>query len=356
MIVRCKTCIMPNSRPDTPFIDGECQACLNYRHRPQIDWEQRRTELISLLDRHDGRVIVPSSGGKDSTYQAIMLKQLGADVTAVTARTCHLTPIGRSNIDNLAKHVRTIEVVPKMEVRATLNRLGLRLVGDISWPEHAAIFSTPFRVARDMGINLIMFGENPQNQYGGPIGTEQAKQMTHRWITEFGGFLGLRPADLIGQEGITARDMADYEPIPASKAAGIEAHFLGAYLPWDSHQNYTIAKHHGFCALCDRLTAPYPGAYWPFENLDNAQTAIHDYGMYLKYGYNRCCTQLSVDIRAGKISREQALQISDQKRALEPAHGVGISIAIIADRIGMTKDGIYNALNQFKSAGSYHAG
>jgi hypothetical protein len=29
-------------------------------------------------------------------------------------------------------------------VRAKLNRLGLELVGDISWPEHVSIFTTPF--------------------------------------------------------------------------------------------------------------------------------------------------------------------------------------------------------------------
>ena len=75
------------------------------------------------------------------------MQALGAEVTVVTARTCHLTEIGRQNIDNLARYARTIEVTPNMTVRAKLNRLGLELVGDISWPEHAAIFSTPFSVA-----------------------------------------------------------------------------------------------------------------------------------------------------------------------------------------------------------------
>jgi hypothetical protein len=143
-------------------------------------------------------VLVPSSGGKDSTYQVLTLLELGADVTVVTARTCHLTAIGRANIDNLARYARTIEVVPNMTVRAKLNRLGLELVGDISWPEHAAIFSTPFRVAVETGHTLLMYGENPQDQYGGPLGTEEARTMTRRWVTEFGGFLGLRPSDFVG--------------------------------------------------------------------------------------------------------------------------------------------------------------
>src|SRR6185295_336946 len=183
VMIRCKTCVMPNTRPDTPFIDGECAACRAYARRPQIDWDARKASLVALLDRHDGRCIVPSSGGKDSTYQVMTLLGLGADVTIVTARTCHLTSVGRANIDNLARHARTIEVVPNMAVRAKLNRLGLEMVGDISWPEHCAIFTTPFKVAALLGIPLIFYGENPQDQYGGPMGSEEAMQLTMRWVT-----------------------------------------------------------------------------------------------------------------------------------------------------------------------------
>ena len=66
-LLRCSRCVMPNTRPDVPFTAGVCQACINYANRPQIDWNARKAELLALLDRHDGRVIVPSSGGKDST-------------------------------------------------------------------------------------------------------------------------------------------------------------------------------------------------------------------------------------------------------------------------------------------------
>jgi hypothetical protein len=163
---------------------------------------------------------------------------MGADVTIATARTCHLTAMGRANIDNLARYARTIEVVPNMTVRAKLNRLGLQLVGDISWPEHAAIFSVPFQVAAQTGHSLLMYGENPQDQYGGPLGSEAARQLTARWRSEFGGFLGLRPDDFVGMEGITDRDMDDYR-FPVDSVA--EAHFLGQYIPWDSRRNADAA-------------------------------------------------------------------------------------------------------------------
>lgn len=326
-LIRCTRCVMPNTRPDTPFVDGVCSACLTYERRPAVDWDARRSELLALLDRHGGRVLVPSSGGKDSTYQVMTLLELGADVTVVTARTCHLTAIGRRNIDNLARHARTIEVTPNMTVRAKLNRLGLELVGDISWPEHAAIFSTPFRVAAETGHTLLMYGECPQAEYGGPMGSEQAKQMTRRWVTEFGGFLGLRPVDFVGMEGITARDMEDYQPPSETKA---EAHFLGQYIAWDSRRNAEVAQAAGM-----QHNLPAVANWWAHENLDNAQTGLHDHFMWLKYGFGRGCQQISVDVRSGRVSREAALAWVEKHDGKFPEWYAGVNVSEVLDRIDL---------------------
>ena len=342
--IRCKVCLMPSTRPDVPHTDGVCQACTNYQNRPAIDWDSRKAALLALLDRFDGRVIVPSSGGKDSTYQVITLMELGADVTVVTARTCHLTELGRANIDNLARYARTIEYVPNMTVRAKLNRLGLQMVGDISWPEHAAIFSTPFRAAVDLGIPLIMYGECPQAEYGGPMGSEQAMQMTARWRSEFGGFLGLRPADFVGMEGITARDMKDYELpgemamivgrlSPTKGAQSVEAHFLGQYIPWDSRRNAAVAIDHGM-----QYELPCATNYWAWENLDNAQTGIHDHMALVKYGYGRGTAQISVDIRSGRMDRETGLKIAQVCEAAFPTVYAGVWHSEILERIGLTDE------------------
>lgn len=333
---RCRTCAYPDSKPDLYFDDtGRCSACTSFSTRPFIDWDKRLEDLAILLDKHNGEVMVPSSGGKDSHYQVIKLKEMGAHVTVVTARTCHLTKIGRRNIDNLARMAETFEDIPNMEVRAKLNKLGILLVGDISWPEHAAIFSTPFRYAVELNKPLIMYGENPQNQYGGPQGSEAARKMTRRWTQEYGGFLGLRPSDFVGVEGITAEHMKSYQ-LPSDEAmesVGVEAHFLGQYLPWDSHHNAKVAADHGMeqklPALCN---------YWEHENLDNAQTGIHDHMMLRKYGYGRMTAQLSVDIRNGIIDRQEALEIIDAREHVFPEVYAGVPIGEVLENIGMTRE------------------
>lgn len=330
---RCKICVMPDTRPDHVFVDGVCPACINHAKKPDIDWESREKELLNLLDRHDGRCIVPSSGGKDSTYQVLRLKELGADPLVVTATTCHLTEIGRKNIDNLKKYAETIEVTLNPEVRAKLNRLGLEMVGDISWPEHAAIFSTPFRIAADRRIPLIIYGENPQDQYGGPKGSEEAKTMTRRWCQEFGGFLGLRPSDFVGVEGIGADDMLQYElPDQAwMDSVGVESHFLGQYERWDSSRNAQIAIDHGM-----KYALPTEGNWWEAENLDNAQTGVHDYFAYLKYGYGRGTAQISVDIREGFVTREEAIAWLKDHESMFPYVYGGVKFTDMIDRIGLT--------------------
>ena len=341
---RCTRCVMPNTRPDTPFVAGVCAACLSYEKRPQIDWDARKKELIELLDRHDGKVIVPSSGGKDSTYQVITLLEMGADVTVVTATTCHLTKIGRANIDNLARFARTIEVSPNKTVRAKLNRLGLELVGDISWPEHISIHTVPFRIAVQFGIPLIFYGENPTNQYGGPISVQHQRRMTRRWAMEFGGFLGLRPHDLVGNHGLTLNDMHDYigPDDEALERAGVEAHFLGQYVPWCSHNNANVAKEHG-------MLSRHPGQmnWWKDENQDNYQTGIHDLFSYLKYGFGRLTAQVSVDIRSGKIDREEAYSIVRNRDGLFPLEYLDFPIEEILNTINVSREKFLQISNTF---------
>jgi N-acetyl sugar amidotransferase len=339
-MTRCRLCVLPDTRPDTAFVDGVCSACLTYAGREQIDWESRRRDLLALLDRHDGRCIVPSSGGKDSHYQALTLIELGADVTVVTATTCMLTDVGRRNIDNLARYARAVEVTPNRAVRAKLNRIGLEMVGDVSWPEHVSIFTTPFRVARALSIPLIFYGENPQAQYGGPLGAEEAKRMTRRWVSEFGGFLGLRPSDVVGVAGIAERDMRDY--LPLADVDGIEAHFLGQYIPWDSHRNASVALRAG---MVQRL--PCEANLWEFENLDNAMTGLHDYGMFLKYGYGRGAAQAAVDVRAGRIARDEALSWVEVHDGLFPDAYMGVPVEAVLERIGMTRAELDACMERF---------
>lgn len=347
-MTRCKRCLMPDTRPSTHFEDGVCSACLTHDKLQEVDWEARKGDLTMLLDpmhpvprrNSEFDCIVPSSGGKDSTWQVLTLIEMGVRPLVVTCTTCHLTDMGRRNIENLARYATTIEYTPNRNTRATLNRLGLTLLGDISWPEHVLIHTYPLKLADQMDIPLVFYGENPNAAYGGPPGEDEASEMSQRWAQEFGGYNGMRPMDFIGLDGLTYRDMSDYTcpDVLGRPANETRAYFLGAFLPWDSRRNATHAYNAGFDYPEE---GPSPANKWPWENIDNAQTWIHDAFMYAKFGYGRACAQMSVDIRTRNLSRSAGLTALE---GFEDAYGepievqryMGVSLEEMLDRIGMS--------------------
>src|SRR3546814_302046 len=146
-------------------------------------------------------------GGKDITLQVVRMVQHGLNRLCVTATTCDLSDIGRKNIENIKQMgVDYVEISPNPRVRAKLNRVGLMQVGDISWPEHVGIFTMPVRAAVQFNVPLIVWGENSQNEYGGPAAAADNNVLNRRWLEEFGGLLGMRTTDVVGEEGIRSEE------------------------------------------------------------------------------------------------------------------------------------------------------
>src|SRR3989339_829191 len=251
----CQHCIMPDTKPDLLFDKaGVCGACRNYERRTRIDWNSRKKDLESTLSKYRSNnswdCIIPVSGGKDSTFQVVKMLEFGMHPLCVTGTTCDLSEIGRKNIQNIKNlGVDYIEFSPNPKIRRKMNKIGLTQVGDISWPEHLTIFTIPIRVAVQYKIPLVIWGENPQNEYGGPkSATKNPVLENRRWLEEFGGLLGLRVTDIIGMDGLQTTDVLPYiYPTEEElKSAGITGIFLGHYLPWDGLTNALIAQANGF--------------------------------------------------------------------------------------------------------------
>ena len=252
----CVRCLLPDTKPDL-FIDDEgiCHACRNYEKRKLVDWEVRREELLRILDRYRNKnptkwdCIVPVSGGKDSTFQTIQMLELGMNPLCVTATTCDLTEIGRANIENLKRlGVDYLEFTANPLIRRKINRITLSQVGDISWPEHVSIFTVPARTAVQFDVPLIIWGENAQNEYGGPAHAAETNTLNRRWLEEFGGMLGFRVTDLMGLEGIESKHLIPYTyPLDEElEQVGVTGLYLGYYFPWDSYTNVLISQANGF--------------------------------------------------------------------------------------------------------------
>lgn len=335
---RCRVCIYPDTRPDTHFVDGVCSACRSYAADNAVDWDARLTALNSLLKEARAKgapydCVVPVSGGKDSTYQVVTLIDLGARVLAVNSGTDMPSAIGRRNLDNLKRYCDVIEVTPNVEVRKRLVRVGLERVGDMSWPEHLAIWSIPTRMAVALGIPLVVWGEQPQREYATPAGVVPATRLDARWVAEFGGLNGLRPQDLIDEGLFSAADLAAFRfPTDAElEAAGVEGIWLGDYIRWDGWRNALVAQAHGF----ETLPGMVEGSLADYENLDNHVTVLRDWLRYLKFGYSRATDIACNHVRRGRLTRAEALALVAGREQF-PTTSLGKPLAEVLAYFGLT--------------------
>lgn len=352
MLKYCVRCVMPHTKPDLHIDEeGVCNACRSYEKRKEVDWDQRKSELLTLLEKYrkhgsNWDCIVPVSGGKDSTYQVIRMLQLGLNPLCVTSTTCDLSEIGRRNIENLQRlGVDHVAFTPNPLVRAKLNRIGLTEVGDISWPEHVGIFTIPVRAAVQYNVPLIVWGENSQNEYGGPAAATENNTLTRRWLEEFGGLLGLRVSDLSETYGIEQRHLLPYQ-YPSDEElqrVGVTGLFLGHYLPWDGLSNALIAQANGFVTYDE----PVEGSMVNYENLDNHQTGIHDYFKYLKFGFSRATDIACLHVRRGRITRQDAIEIVKARDGKFPWSYLGKPLAEILEPLWMTTDEFIKICDRF---------
>jgi N-acetyl sugar amidotransferase len=343
---------MPDTKPDLRLdADGVCNACRAYEQRAAVDWDARRRELMSILDRYrtggrDYDCIVPVSGGKDSHFQVITMLELGMNPLCVTATTDKLSAIGRRNLENIRRlGVDHIEVSVNPIVRRRINRLALTEVGDISWPEHVTIFTIPVRIALQMKVPLIVWGENSQNEYGGPAAASDSSTLTRRWLEEFGGLLGLRVSDLIGQALIERKHLIQYTypDDEELKRAGVTGLFLGHYVPWDGLQNALVAQAYGFESYANAVEGSMVG----YENVDNCQTGIHDYFKFLKLGFGRTTDIACLQVRRGRMTRAQALDIVSRRDGKFPWTYLGCPLEEILDEIDMSVDEFVTVCDRF---------
>jgi N-acetyl sugar amidotransferase len=342
MMTYCTVCFLPSTKPDLHFNEnGLCAACISYRDRKVIDWAQRQREFVEIIQRirttNKGNYdcIVPVSGGKDSTAQVLKVLELGLNPLCVTSTTCDLSDLGRRNIQNIKQlGVDYMEFSPNQAVRAKLNKIGLDQVGDISWPEHVGIFTIPVRAAVQFRVPLIIWGENSQNEYGGPASASSNNVLNRRWLEEFGGLLGLRVSDLTDSYGIRESDLIPYSyPTDEELASvGVTGLFLGHYFPWDGFTNYFLSQAHGF----ESFGKVIEGSVVDYENIDNHQTGIHDYFKFLKFGFGRATDLVSVSLRRERITRNQGLDLIKLHDGKYPWTYLDKPLDLILQRIDVT--------------------
>lgn len=308
----CARCILPDTRPGiTLDAAGVCSACRGHDDKEhRIDWAARSKAFDHIVAETKARgaaydCVVPVSGGKDSWYQVIMAQRHGLKPLGVTWKPPGRTPLGQRNLDTMidALGIDHIDFTVSPEVERRFTKAAFERKGASAIPMHMALFAIPIRLATQLGVPLIVWGENPQLEFGGAEAARLATDLDLDWVRRYGVTNGTAVEDWVGAEGLTAGDLAAFRLPPADAfKSSVRSIFLGSYFKWSSFENARIAAEHGF-TLGD---APATGA-WNFADLDDRFISIHHFLKWHKFGMTRAFDNLSVQIRFGQISRAEAI-------------------------------------------------
>ena len=321
----CKKCVNNSLRPRLKFNKyGVCDACVHNENKKNINYDLRKKKLFKFLDKYrnkDGShdCIVPSSGGKDSTYVAYKLKyEYGMNPLCVSWAPAIYTKVGIDNIINFSKKFDTQIYIPNREIHSKLTKIAFEKFGDPLQPWHYGVETLPIKIAAQNKIQLIFYGENQDVEYGGSRKmdhifldyTEKYAQQSFRvekgvdTLIQLGVKMNLFTTDVLKKKNL----FSDYRlpKLEFIKKHKIKPMYFSYFENWSPQANYFYVRKY-----CEFKTgnSRSSGTYTKYTSLDDKIDELYYYLQYLKFGFGRATSEACVDIRDGYITREEAVSL-----------------------------------------------
>ena len=165
---------------------------------------------------------------------------------------------------------------------------------------HLAIYNLPIRIAIDFKIPLVLYGENSAIEYGGDK-KYHTQELSKEWLLKFGVSGGTVAKDWVSDE-LSEKDLIPYST-PINDSFKPKALFLSTFFEWNVFITKKIAQENGLIVPLDPKTGTHA-----FSDIDEEfLVTIHHWLKWYKFGFTRRWDNLSLDIRSGKISREDAI-------------------------------------------------
>jgi N-acetyl sugar amidotransferase len=345
----CQRCILPDTRPGVRLdADGVCNGCRNVEIKSRIDWSARREEFAAIADEAKARCarydcVIPVSGGKDSHWQVLTCLEHGLHPLCVTYAYPGTTALGKANLANLIRlgvdHLH-LTVNPDVERRFTARAFLERGISGLV--SHMGIFAFPINVAARFDIPLVIYGENSAFEYGTEDESLIGASLDSAWLRSFGVTDNTQAADWVDAE-LTEADLTPYFlPDDDELARGsIKAIFLGWYHRWDPQRSFELARAHGFEARVEGARV----GHLNYVNIDDEMIAIHHHPKWHKYGITRTWDTLSIEIRMGRMTRDEAIARIAAVGDETPWH----DIPRFCRYIGITGGEYFDTLERFRN-------
>lgn len=316
----CTKCVYPsiNAAPMEFDDDGVCMGCLMAEKKVEIsktEWNTRKQMLFDILEanrcpdgsRHD--CIIAVSGGKDSYFQTHVIKnELGFNPLLVTYYGNNYTDAGQRNLMHMKEAFGVDHIIyqPGVDVLKKINRLGFTIMGDMNYHNHIGICTVPMSEAVKHKIPIVIWGEHGYGDLSGQFSMSDFVEWTYRTRLEH-YCRGFDWNYFIGLEDLEPRDMIAYR-YPSDQEifdTGLRGIHLSNYVYWEANEHaQMVIEKYGW----EKASMPFERTYRQISNLDDMhENGMHDYMKFIKLGYGRCSDHATKDVRAGLMSRGQAL-------------------------------------------------
>lgn len=317
----CKECVQPDTRPNLKFNqDGICPACEYWAANESIDWESRKKKLHEICDfgianRSWGYdCIIGVSGGKDSTRQALFVKnvlKMNPLLVCCTYPPEQQSKVGASNLENLISlGFNTVIIGPAPQTWKKNMRRGFFEYGNWARSTELALFSSVPRIAIAYQIPLILWGENPALTLG-ESGVQSTDYDGNRM--KFSNTLTGGDPSWLCADDVEAHDLLPYRyPTDQEMArARLQIVYLGYFWKvWSKRDNANLSALHGL-----EIRNRHPremGDILGVDALDEDWMIVNQMIKFRKFGFGRVTEYVSEEIRAGRMKREEAINLVEK--------------------------------------------
>ena len=338
----CKICIQPDTRPGIYFDNnGVCGACLWEKEKKEIDWKSREKELEEITNwakrttKSNYDCVIGVSGGKDSTKQALTARdRLSLRCLLVNSEPEGITEIGKHNIENLKNlGFDVVSIRPNPEVmKKLIKRDFYKYLNPVKITEYS-LWSSTYIIADRFDIPLIVQGENGGLTLGTRLtglGTDSNALKANEMNTMSSGW-----EEYLEVEGVTEKDLHmfryDRKRLEEKSIRGI---WLQYFLKeWSFRGNAEFSKRNGLWWRPDNFDPNDIGTYVSFAQLDSDLVQVNQMLKYIKFGFGQCMDHACYDLRDGRITREEAIELvkkydgkCSEKYILQFCNYIGITV------------------------------
>jgi len=310
----CTNCLNMSTRPRVTFdTRGWCNACQWAEEKKRLDWAKRQDELRELLDKFRSKeggfdCVVPVSGGKDGSYVACRLRDdYGMKPLCITVTPALSLELGNTNLRNFINSgFNHIQINPDSEAMRVLNRAGFVEKGFPYYGWLISIQAAVVRMAVNLNIPLLFYGEDGEVEYGGSTESKNRAIYSIEYMRRIyleGGYEKVLNASRLSEGQLSFFKFPSEREL-AGKDLSI-THW-SYFESWDPYRNYLVAKEK--CGL-QEASESNSGTFTNFAQNDQALYALHTYMMYLKFGFGRATQDVGIEIRRGAMTRGQGVNL-----------------------------------------------